>query len=114
MGDSLQLLDSHRYGCSDEILTIAAMTSVQVRLPSPHLFQHNQLTEPSKIVQNVFVLDDGGDTIRGELERRKFTTEEGDHLTALNAYNAFVKCMSSLFFFFVSMGRGEQAELTSS
>ncbi|GAA5941896.1 uncharacterized protein JCM15063_000812 [Sporobolomyces koalae] len=64
------LLDSHRYGCSDEILTIAAMTSVQ----------------------NVFVLEDGNEGgIRGELERRKFTVEEGDHLTLLNAYNAFVK-----------------------
>ncbi|GAA6001099.1 hypothetical protein JCM10207_007412 [Rhodosporidiobolus poonsookiae] len=62
------LLDSHRFGCSDEILTIAAMTSVQ----------------------NVFVTDEG-DTIRAELEKRKFTVEEGDHLTALNAYNAFVK-----------------------
>ncbi|GJN88407.1 hypothetical protein Rhopal_001373-T1 [Rhodotorula paludigena] len=39
---------------------------------------------------NVFILDDG-DSIRGELERRKFTVEEGDHLSALNAYNAFVK-----------------------
>ncbi|BGP06196.1 hypothetical protein JCM10049v2_002015 [Rhodotorula toruloides] len=62
------LLDSHSFGCSDEILTVAAMTSVQ----------------------NVFILDDG-DSIRGELERRKFTVEEGDHLTALNAYNAFIK-----------------------
>ncbi|GAA5970073.1 hypothetical protein JCM11641_000256 [Rhodosporidiobolus odoratus] len=62
------LLDSAAFGCSDEILTIAAMTSVQ----------------------NVFVIDEG-DSIRGELERRKFTVEEGDHLTALNAYNAFVK-----------------------
>ncbi|GAA6064641.1 hypothetical protein JCM10212_004483 [Sporobolomyces blumeae] len=62
------LLDSHRYGCSDEILTIAAMTSVP----------------------NVFIMDEG-DTVRAELERRKFTVEEGDHLTALNAYNAFVK-----------------------
>lgn len=41
-------------------------------------------------LQNVFILDDG-DSIRGELERRKFTVEEGDHLTALNAYNAFIK-----------------------
>ncbi|GAA5951810.1 hypothetical protein JCM8115_005246 [Rhodotorula mucilaginosa] len=62
------LLDSHTFGCSDEILTIAAMTSVQ----------------------NVFILDEG-DSVRGELERRKFTVEEGDHLTALNAYNAFIK-----------------------
>ncbi|KAK4058654.1 hypothetical protein OIO90_000098 [Microbotryomycetes sp. JL221] len=62
------LLESASFGCSDEILTIAAMTSVQ----------------------NVFLLDQG-DTVRAELERRKFTVEEGDHLTALNTYNAFVK-----------------------
>ncbi|KAM0792469.1 hypothetical protein ACM66B_005144 [Microbotryomycetes sp. NB124-2] len=62
------LLESASYQCSDEILTIAAMTSVQ----------------------NVFILDQG-DSVRAELERRKFTVEEGDHLTALNAYNAFVK-----------------------
>ncbi|GAA5965435.1 hypothetical protein JCM21900_001889 [Sporobolomyces salmonicolor] len=73
------LLDSHTFGCSDEVLTIAAMTSVQ----------------------NVFITDDG-DSIRGELEKRKFTAEEGDHLTALNAFNAFVKCeccYSRPFFF---------------
>ena len=34
-------------------------------------------------IQNVFVMGDGGD-ISGELERRKFTAEEGDHLTLLN------------------------------
>ncbi|KAI5475390.1 DUF1605-domain-containing protein [Pseudohyphozyma bogoriensis] len=61
------LLDSHSFQCSDEILTIAAMTSVQ----------------------NVFLLDDND--VKGELERRKFTAEEGDHLTYLNVYNAFVK-----------------------
>jgi len=32
-----------------------------------------------------------------ELERRKFTAEEGDHLTLLNAYNAFVQHGSSRF-----------------
>lgn len=66
--DLVQLLASPEFQCSDEILTIAAMTSVQ----------------------NVFLIDDG-DSVKGELERRKFTAEEGDHLTALNAYNAFVK-----------------------
>ncbi|KAK4705720.1 hypothetical protein P7C70_g482, partial [Phenoliferia sp. Uapishka_3] len=39
---------------------------------------------------NVFIMD--GDNVSGELERRKFTAEEGDHLTYLNAFNAFVKC----------------------
>lgn len=52
----------------------------------------NRLTIP--LEQNVFIMDDGGDSVRGELERRKFTAEEGDHLTALNVYNAFVKCTS--------------------
>ena len=48
-------------------------------------------------MQNIFLIDDG-DSIKGELERRKFTAEEGDHLTALNAYNAFVKCALRRFF----------------
>ncbi|KDE08045.1 hypothetical protein MVLG_01746 [Microbotryum lychnidis-dioicae p1A1 Lamole] len=62
------LLDSAEFGCSNEILTIAAMSSVQ----------------------NVFIMDEG-DSVRHELERRKFIVEEGDHLTHLNVYNAFVK-----------------------
>ena len=44
------------------MLTIAAMTSVQ----------------------NVFVMGDNADSVQGELQRRKFTAEEGDHLTLLN------------------------------
>ncbi|TIA69361.1 hypothetical protein E3P91_03646 [Wallemia ichthyophaga] len=58
------LLNSVSFECSEEILTIAAMTSVQ----------------------NPFLTHDG----QGELERRKFVAEEGDHLTLLNAYNSFV------------------------
>jgi len=42
-------------------------------------------------VQNVFVIPDGADGALAELERRKFTAEEGDHLTLLNAYNAFLR-----------------------
>lgn len=64
------LLNSHEFQCGEEILTIAAMTQVQ----------------------NVFNMSDSG--MKGtmsELERRKFTAEEGDHLTLLNAYNAFVR-----------------------
>lgn len=41
-------------------------------------------------VQNVFIMDEG-DRTRAEIERRKFTVEEGDHLTLLNVYLAFVK-----------------------
>ncbi|XAO24114.1 hypothetical protein I312_102904 [Cryptococcus bacillisporus CA1280] len=64
------LLNSHEFRCGEEILTIAAMTSVQ----------------------NVFITAEGGTkATMAELERRKFTAEEGDHLTLLNAYNAFAR-----------------------
>ncbi|CCO28847.1 ATP-dependent RNA helicase DDX35 [Rhizoctonia solani AG-1 IB] len=42
-------------------------------------------------VQDVFVIPEGAAGALAELERRKFTAEEGDHLTLLNAYNAFVR-----------------------
>lgn len=63
------LYASKEFTCGEEILTIAAMTSVQ----------------------DVFVIPDGSQGALAELERRKFTAEEGDHLTLLNAYNAFTK-----------------------
>ncbi|KZT20242.1 P-loop containing nucleoside triphosphate hydrolase protein [Neolentinus lepideus HHB14362 ss-1] len=63
------LFSSKDFQCGEEILTIAAMTAVQ----------------------NVFVIPDGADGALAELERRKFTAEEGDHLTLLNAYNAFLR-----------------------
>lgn len=67
-----QLLNSAEFRCSEEILTIAAMTSVQ----------------------GVFNMPDGGpNTTKGalaEVERRKFTAEEGDHLTLLNGTSYFL------------------------
>jgi ATP-dependent RNA helicase DDX35 len=64
------LLNSAAWRCSQEILTIAAMTAVQ----------------------NVFIQPTGGTReVLAQVERRKFTAEEGDHLTLLNAYNAFVR-----------------------
>ncbi|GBE82564.1 Pre-mRNA-splicing factor ATP-dependent RNA helicase prp22 [Sparassis crispa] len=63
------LFTSKDYNCGEEILTIAAMTAVQ----------------------DVFVIPDGAAGALAELERRKFTAEEGDHLTLLNAYNAFTR-----------------------
>ena len=59
------LLTSTQYGCTEQILTIAAMTSVQ----------------------NVFIEHDKKPA---EGARRKFAAEEGDHLTLLNVYHAFV------------------------
>ncbi|KAL1850195.1 hypothetical protein Daus18300_012995 [Diaporthe australafricana] len=62
------LLSATLFGCVSEILTIAAMTSLG---------------------GSVWVQNDGH---MKELEssRRKFAAEEGDHLTLLNAYQAFV------------------------
>lgn len=49
------MLNSEKYRCSEEILSIAAMTSVQ----------------------NVFVTAEGEAGAYAELEKRKFTAEEG-------------------------------------
>lgn len=68
------LFMSQEHKCGEEILTIAAMTTVQ----------------------DVFVIPDGAAGAIAELERRKFTAEEGDHLTLLNAYNAFIRYGKSL------------------
>ncbi|KAJ7081536.1 P-loop containing nucleoside triphosphate hydrolase protein [Mycena crocata] len=69
VGIARMLFSSKELKCGEEILTIAAMTSVQ----------------------DVFVIPDGAPGALAELERRKFTAEEGDHLTLLNAYNAFTR-----------------------
>ncbi|PCH39572.1 nucleoside triphosphate hydrolase protein [Wolfiporia cocos MD-104 SS10] len=63
------LFSSKEFKCGEEILTIAAMTAVQ----------------------DVFVIPEGAAGALAELERRKFTAEEGDHITLLNAYNAFTR-----------------------
>ncbi|KAH7103787.1 P-loop containing nucleoside triphosphate hydrolase protein [Auriculariales sp. MPI-PUGE-AT-0066] len=69
VGIARMMFSSKDYQCGEEILTIAAMVAVQ----------------------DVFVIPDGARGAIAELERRKFTAEEGDHLTLLNAYNAFSK-----------------------
>ncbi|KDN51841.1 hypothetical protein RSAG8_00390, partial [Rhizoctonia solani AG-8 WAC10335] len=45
----------------------------------------------SKEYKYAFIIPDGAAGALAELERRKFTAEEGDHLTLLNAYNGFVR-----------------------
>lgn len=62
------LLTSPTFGCTSEILTIAAMTS----LGGSVWFHHD------------------GERKRMESSRRKFAVEEGDHLTLLNVYQAFI------------------------
>ncbi|KAL4751510.1 hypothetical protein BDW72DRAFT_92072 [Aspergillus terricola var. indicus] len=62
------LLSAQSFGCLGEILTIAAMVSLQGAV----WVQHD------------------GDKKSSESSRRKFAVEEGDHLTYLNVYQAFV------------------------
>ncbi|KAF5331044.1 hypothetical protein D9619_005702 [Psilocybe cf. subviscida] len=69
VGIARMLFSSKDYKCGEEILTIAAMTAVQ----------------------DIFIIPDGAPGALAELERRKFTAEEGDHFTLLNAYNAFTR-----------------------
>lgn len=62
------LLSAPSFGCLSEMLTIAAMTSLGGNI----WIQHE------------------GEKKQTESAKRKFTAEEGDHLTLLNAYQAFV------------------------
>jgi ATP-dependent RNA helicase DDX35 len=62
------LLSAPSFGCLSEILTIAAMTSLG---------------------GNIWITMDG-EKKNMETTRRKFAVEEGDHLTLLNVYQAFV------------------------
>ena len=62
------LLASPSFGCLDEILIIAAMTSLQSSIWFTHEGEKRDL----------------------ESARRKFAAEEGDHLTLLNVFHAFV------------------------
>ncbi|KAJ1560579.1 ATPdependent RNA helicase, partial [Cladochytrium tenue] len=62
------LLNSGQFKCSEEALTIVAMLTVQ----------------------NVFFQPSGARKAADE-EKRKFSVEEGDHVTYLNVYSAFLK-----------------------
>ncbi|KAI9771307.1 MAG: hypothetical protein M1840_002277 [Geoglossum simile] len=62
------LLSATQFGCLSEILTIAAMTSLQGAV----WFHHD------------------GEKKQTESARRRFAVEEGDHITLLNVYQAFV------------------------
>ncbi|XP_047397434.1 probable ATP-dependent RNA helicase DHX35 isoform X2 [Sciurus carolinensis] len=62
------LLESGNFGCSQEILSIAAMMQIQNVFVTPS----NQKSQAIRV-------------------HRKFAVEEGDHLTMLNVYEAFIK-----------------------
>lgn len=67
---AVALLRSHEYDVLSEVLTIAAMTSAQGST-------------------SIWVTHSGASKAT-ESSRRKFAAEEGDHLTLLNFYQAFV------------------------
>jgi ATP-dependent RNA helicase DDX35 len=66
------LLSSEEFGCGAEVLTIAAMMQIQ----------------------NIFVMPSQG-KMAAEKAKRKFAVEEGDHITMLNVYNAFLRYQKS-------------------
>ena len=68
---SRMLLGAQRWGCGEEVLSIAAMCSVQ----------------------GIWVSAEGEK--RMESERRKFTVEEGDHLTLLNGTSPLIDIICS-------------------
>ncbi|KUJ18350.1 P-loop containing nucleoside triphosphate hydrolase protein [Mollisia scopiformis] len=63
------LLSAPSFACLPEILTIAAMTSLG---------------------GNIFIHHHDGEKKKMETARRKFAAEEGDHITLLNVYQAFI------------------------
>ena len=69
---SKMLLSSGEFGCSEEILSIAAMLQIQ-----------NIFLSPSK------------QKAAADNARRKFSVYEGDHITLLNVYMAFMKYKKS-------------------
>ena len=66
------LLSSEEFGCSEEVVTIAAMMQIQNVFITPYKQKSNSVKA-----------------------KRKFSCEEGDHLSLLNVYNAFIKYGSS-------------------
>lgn len=69
---SKMLLESGNFGCSEEAITVAAMTQIQ----------------------NVFVTPSGNKSSAAR-SRRKFAVEEGDHVTLINVFNSFIKYKKS-------------------
>lgn len=68
MAKCLLTSSDRKFACQSEMLTLAAMTSLQGNV----WFHHT------------------GEKKAMELSRRRFAAEEGDHLTLLNVYQAFV------------------------
>ncbi|OAJ38296.1 hypothetical protein BDEG_22243 [Batrachochytrium dendrobatidis JEL423] len=69
---AVTILNGHQFECTEEILTVAAILSV----------------EPIFLVPN-------GRFREAEDARRKFAVEEGDHITYINVYEAFLRAKKS-------------------
>ena len=88
---SVQLLASGTFGCSEEVATIAAMLSVQVRPSIPSTRSADGAThergqprcDASPGRQNVFIVPAKMRKEAAE-EHIKFAVKEGDHLTLYN------------------------------
>ncbi|KAI5290344.1 hypothetical protein KEM52_000498 [Ascosphaera acerosa] len=76
------LLSAQRFGCTDEALAIAAMTSTVQ-------------SGGGDAAGSVWVRQDGGGKAQRESTRRAFAAEEGDHLTYLNVFVAFTTAPSA-------------------
>ena len=72
MAKALLTSTQFEFSCASEMLTIAAMTSLQSTGTTNTWFDHE------------------GRKTDMDLSRRKFAAEEGDHLTYLNVFNAFM------------------------
>lgn len=95
------LLESGNFGCSKEIVTIAAMMQIQNIFVVPpgqkkvavSCCGHSQNEREMLCQRNsypcFFVISPGQ-----AREHRKFAVAEGDHLTMLNVYEAFIKVHS--------------------
>lgn len=87
------LLESGDCGCSKEISTIAAMMQIQNVLVLPANQKKAAVSEGREhyIHSSIHDFRNLFDFPRQAREHRKFAVAEGDHLTMLNIYEAFLK-----------------------
>lgn len=77
------LMTSADFGCSKEIVEILAMMQIQ-NVFNPYDNRHS-----------------------AEVTKRKFSAEEGDHLSLLNVYTCFVEVRILVFFKYLKFGVSE-------
>ena len=90
------LIVSPEFKCSNEILTITAMLSGELRCSLFHTPSHNISIDPS--VPNVWVRPNNQRS-QADAAKAQLTVPDGDHLTLLNVYNNY---MQSAFSYVIS------------